>query len=145
MEKCQDFKKMKQKLNKYYWKSKELERLINKKETIRNKMESIRTSNLSGMPKGVQVLTIDDLLIYLDQCMDEINQSISIQRQYLKEIESLIELLEDNREKYILKRHYIDFLPFILIADELSRTERHVQRIHNSAINNLISLCHEMS
>lgn len=54
-----------------------------------------------------------------------------------QEIESMINVLDSNEEKLVLRYRYISGMGWDAIGMHLDMTERNARRIHNKAINNL--------
>lgn len=52
-------------------------------------------------------------------------------------IEKLIHNLDDENEQKVLRLHYIDGMTWSSIANELIYSERHIHRIHASALKNI--------
>ncbi len=129
-----EIKKKKKFLRKFYWDSKDLEDLERKLEKINIKIESIRTSNLSSMPKTGLAQDISDLLALQEQYQQQIVKKIIKLEKNRQNIESSIDTLEDSRLKLILRYSYLENYTYKDIAIELKKSERHIRRLHDIAI-----------
>lgn len=129
-------KKVKIKLLKQvYWDEKNLKRLEEKLEKITVKIESIRSSNISSMPKsGGLAQDISDLLGQQEEYQSLIIKKIIKLEKSRQNAESSIDTLEDSRLKLILNYVYLEDMTFKEIAVDLRKSERHIRRLHDIAI-----------
>ena len=111
-----------------------LERLEKKLEIMSERITSIKSPSLSGMPRGGVPVTIDDLMsdkMDLEGRIDRLRKkSRDLKREVCEEIDSL----EDSRYCEILEAFFIDGLSFEDIAEDLGYTERHVINLYSEAI-----------
>ncbi len=129
-------KKIKIKLLKQvYWDEKDLKRLEDKLEKITIKIESIRSSNISSMPKSSGLAQdISDLLGQQEEYQSLIIKKIMKLEKSRQKAEASIDTLEDSRLKLILNYVYLEDMTFKEIAVDLRKSERHIRRLHDIAI-----------
>ena len=118
-----------------YWDEKNLKRLQEKLEKITIKIESIRSSNISSMPKSSGLAQdISDLLGQQEEYQSLIIKKIMKLEESRQKAESSIDTLEDSRLKLILNYVYLEDMTFKEIAVDLRKSERHIRRLHDIAI-----------
>lgn len=129
-------KKIKIKLLKQvYWDEKDLKRLEDKLEKITIKIESIRSSNISSMPKSSGLAQdISDLLGQQEEYQSLLIKKIMKLEKSRQKAEASIDTLEDSRLKLILNYVYLEDMTFKEIAVDLRKSERHIRRLHDIAI-----------
>ncbi len=122
-------------LKQVYWDEKNLKRLQEKLEKITIKIESIRSSNISSMPKSSGLAQdISDLLGQQEEYQSLIIKKIMKLEESRQKAESSIDTLEDSRLKLILNYVYLEDMTFKEIAVDLRKSERHIRRLHDIAI-----------
>lgn len=122
-------------LKQVYWDEKNLKRLQEKLEKITIKIESIRSSNISSMPKSSGLVQdISDLLGQQEEYQSLIIKKIMKLEESRQKAESSIDTLEDSRLKLILNYVYLEDMTFKEIAVDLRKSERHIRRLHDIAI-----------
>ena len=122
-------------LKQVYWDEKNLKRLQEKLEKITIKIESIRSSNISSMPKSRGLAQdISDLLGQQEEYQSLIIKKIMKLEKSRQKAESSIDTLEDSRLKLILNYVYLEDMTFKEIAVDLRKSERHIRRLHDIAI-----------
>ncbi len=122
-------------LKQVYWDEKNLKRLQEKLEKITIKIESIRSSNISSMPKSSGLAQdISDLLGQQEEYQSLIIKKIMKLEKSRQKAESSIDTLEDSRLKLILNYVYLEDMTFKEIAVDLRKSERHIRRLHDIAI-----------
>lgn len=125
----------KKKFLKSYRKNKAcIDRLEKKLVVMNERITSLKSPNLSGMPRGGVPVTIDDLMSDKMDLEDRIKRLKAKSRGLKKAVCEEIDSLEDPRYCEILEAHFIDGLSFDDIADELGYTERHVKKLYSEAI-----------
>lgn len=117
-----------------------IERLENKLVSLDERITSLKSPNLSGMPRGGVPITIDDLLSDKADLEDRIKRLKAKSRGLKKAICEEIDSLEDDRYCEVLEAYFIDCLSFDEIADELGYSERHIERLYTEAITLLAVL-----
>lgn len=111
-----------------------IERLEKKLVLLDERITSLRSPNLSGMPRGGVPVTIDDLMSDKMDLEDRIKRLKAKSRDLKKSVCEEIDSLEDSRYCEVLEAHFIEGLSFEDIADELGYTERHVIKLYSEAI-----------
>lgn len=111
-----------------------IERLEKKLVLMDERITSLRSPSLSGMPRGGVPVTIDDLMSDKLDLEDRIKRLKAKSRDLKKAVCEEIDSIEDSRYCEILEAHFIDGLSFDDIAEELGYTERHVIKLYSEAI-----------
>jgi hypothetical protein len=112
-------------------------RLEEKLALLDAKLNSVRSPNLSGMPRGGQPVTMDDMVadkLDLENRIMRLKEKGKIlKREILEEIDSL----EEARYVAVLEGFFIDCLSIEDIAKKEGYTLRHVYTIYHQAIRAL--------
>ena len=112
-------------------------RLEKKLDFLNDKINSVRSPNMSGMPRGSQPVTIDELIadkIDLENRIERLKKkSKNLKREIIEEIDSL----DDPRYVAILEGFFVDCLSMEDIADNEGYTVRHVYSLYHDAIRAL--------
>ena len=112
-----------------------LRRLERKLEVLNERLDSIKSPDLSGMPRGGVPVDVADL-ISDKMDLEKRIKKLKAKSDRLKAATcEAIDSLEDDRYCEILEAHYIDGLSFADIADELGYTERHIYILYAEAIS----------
>lgn len=118
-----------------------IERLEKRLALLTQRIESVKSPNFSGMPRGGVPVTFDELLsdkIELENRIKQLKAKKSdLKRDILQEIDSL----EDPRYCEILESFFIDCLTLEDIADNEGYSVRHVYRLYDEAIRLLSVSC----
>lgn len=109
-------------------------RLVRKLALLEDRIKSIKSPSLSGMPRGGVPVTIDDLMSDKLDLEDRIKRLKDKGRGLKREICEEIDSLEDPRYCEVLEMFFIDCLDFGDIAEELGYSERHVISLYSEAI-----------
>lgn len=111
-----------------------IQRLENKIAQLNERMVKIKSTNLSGMPRGGVPITIDDLMsdkLDLENRIKRLKQkSRDLKSSVCEEIDSL----EDPLQCEVLEAFFIDCKSIADIAEELGYTERHIYSVYSEAI-----------
>ena len=111
-----------------------IKRLEEKLVTLEAKIQSIKSPNYSGMPKGGIPVTSEELIadkIDLEKRIRKLkDRKNDLRDVILDEIDSL----EDVRYCEILEAFFIDCIPLEDIADREGYTVRHVYRLYSEAV-----------
>ena len=114
-----------------------IDRLERKLGLLNSRILSIKSSNLSGMPRGGTPVTLDDLLSDKEDIEDRIKRlkkkSKSLKRSILEEIDDL----EDPRYCEILEAYFIECKRMEDIAEDMGYTERHIYELYKDALTAL--------
>lgn len=108
-------------------------------ELIRNQDDSscIKASTISGMPKSQMIKTIDDVYLSKKYSKEKIEKKIEELYSKKKQIENLINKIDDPQLKYVLKNKYLFFKTIEEISINLNKSYKQITRWHTDAINKL--------
>lgn len=112
-------------------------RLEDKLTTLNERIKSVRSPSLSGMPRGGTPVTVDDLIADKIDLEKRIKRLKSKSRKLKEEIVDEIDTLDDPRYCEVLEAYFIDCLTIEEIADKEGYTERHMYRLYNEAVTEL--------
>ena len=130
----QEIEKKKQYLKRYRKNIACIRRLEKKLALLDDKIKSVRSPSLSGMPRGGVPITVEDLIadkMELEERIKRLTQKKSgLKKQILEEIDTL----EDPRYCEILEAFFIECLSLDDIADREGYTVRHVYRLYSEAV-----------
>lgn len=117
-----------------------IDSLENRIAELDDKITSLKSINLSGMPRGGIPITTEDLIAKKDD-LERRKKIRENRRGELKEkIINEIDRLDDPRYLEVLELFFIECMTFEDIADELGYTDRHVTRIYTEGLNALVTL-----
>lgn len=114
-----------------------IERLEAKLDQINDRMISVRSPNLSGMPRGGTPVTLADLISEKDELEERIKRLKDKSKKIRGEILDEIDSLEDTRYCDVLEGFFIDCLSLEAIAEEMGYTDRHVYRLYSEGVTKL--------
>ena len=112
-------------------------RLEEKLKTLDGRIKAIRSPNYSGMPRGGQPVTIDDLLADKDEIERRIERLRAKGKDLRAEILDEIDSLDDVRYCDILEEFFIGCKSLDDIADDGGYSVRHVYRLYSEAVTRL--------
>ena len=131
----QEIANKKKSLKRYKKNLKCIDRLVEKFNSLDERIKSIKSPNFSGMPRGSVPVTIDELIsdkIELEKRIARLKRKgDNLKAEILDEIDSI----DDPRYCSILESFFIDCLTMEEIADIEGYTERHIYRLYNEAIS----------
>ena len=134
----QEIKTKKRSLKRYRLNVSCIERLESKLRLLETRIESVKSPNYSGMPRGGTPVTIEELLsdkIDLEKRIARLkSKGDSIKDQILEEIDSL----EDPRYCEVLEAFLIECLDMEEIAEEMGYSVRWTYDLYSEAINELV-------
>lgn len=117
-----------------------IDRLEEKLDLVSIKLTSVRSPNLSGMPRGGTPVTTADMIaekIELEERIERLKvKSKKQRREILEEIDSL----EDPRQAEVLEEFFINCKRLEDIAEELHFSDRHVYRLYSEGVTFLSEL-----
>lgn len=87
--------------------------------------------------RGGKHLTLEDIVGEMDALDRELQEAIYRATILRRDIGQAIDALEDDREQLVLYYKYVDGMYLEEICVELGYTFRHIQRIHNNALENI--------
>lgn len=133
----QEIERKKRSLKRYKKKRACVDRLEEKLSLLDDRIKSIKTPSLSGMPRGGQPITIDELMsdkMDLEKRIARLKEkSDNLKCEILEEIDTL----DDVRYVEILESFFIDCIDLEDIADNEGYTVRHVYRLYSEAVTKL--------
>ncbi len=118
-----------------------INRLRDKLSALNDRIYSVRSPNLSGMPRGGDPVEVADLISDKRELEDRIKRLTDKGRFLRSEILDHIDRLTDPRYADILESFFIDCKDFDTIADETGFSERHVIRLYSEGIYHLSITC----
>lgn len=116
-------------------------RLENKLYQLTQRIESVRTASLSGMPRGGVSVTIDELISDKIELEERIKRQRHKNKRIRSEILDVIDTLDDPRYCEVLEAYFIECLSISEIAEREMYTDRHVYRLYDDAIAMLSVPC----
>ena len=108
-----------------------IERLQSKLDNLNDRLTSVRSPVLSGMPRGGQPVTTADLIAEKCELEERIDRLKEKSKKLRAEILSEIDRLEDPRYCEVLESFFIGCKSLEEISDELGYTDRHVYRLYS--------------
>lgn len=111
-----------------------ISRLEAKLVILDERLTSIKSTNLSGMPRGGVPITLDDLLADKDDLERRIKKLRAKNRDLRQSVYEAIDTIEDPRYCEVLEAHFVEGLDIKDIADQMGYTERHVYTLYAEAI-----------
>lgn len=112
-------------------------RLEDKLATLEIKLNSVRTSNLSSMPRGGQPVTMEDMIADKTDLEDRIKRLKTKSKILKDEILNEIDSLDEPRYIAVLEGFFIDCLSAEDIAENEGYTVRHVYSLYHDAVRAL--------
>lgn len=134
MDELQLIRKTKRWLKRYKRNVDCIDRLENKLKQIDDRMTSIKSPNLSGMPRGGVPVTIEELLSDKLDLEHRIEKLKKKGRIYKTEILEEIDALDDPRYCEVLESFLIDCIPLDDVAENEGYTIRHIYRLYSEAV-----------
>ncbi len=134
----QEYQSKKEYLMNYKKACKKIESLKEQLDSLREVEQSIRSQQLSDMPKGGnRHQDLSDLMVKLEDLQTQIADAITESCRIKLEIEEALWKLEDAEESRVLRFRYIYFAKWEEISKTMSYSRKQIQRIHQKAILNL--------
>lgn len=112
-------------------------RLEEKLATLEFKLNSVRSSNLSGMPRGGQPVTMADMIADKEDLENRIERLKKKSKKFKSEILEEIDSLDEPRYVAVLEGFFIDCLSMEDIAENEGYTVRHVYSLYHDAVKAL--------
>lgn len=137
MEECriQKIEKKKRSLKRYRKNLACVNRLEEKLVLLDERIEGLKSPNLSGMPRGGTPISIDELISDKIELEKRIKR-LKIKKKNLKsEILEEIDSLDDPRYCEILEAFFIECKTLDDIAEDEGYTLRHVYRLYSEAVS----------
>lgn len=130
----QEVKKKKRYLKRYRSNKACIDRLEEKLTLLDERIKSVKSPNYSGMPRGGQPVTIEELIsdkLDLEKRISRLKEkNRNVKRQILEEIDSL----EDLRYCELLEAFFIDGMSIDEIAEEMGYSTRWCYDLYSEAV-----------
>lgn len=134
----QEYQSKKEYLTGYRKACKKIESLKEQLDSLREIEQSIKSQQLSDMPKGSnRHQDLSDLMVKLEDLQAQIADAIAESCRIKLEIEEALWKLEDPEEARVLRFRYIYFMTGREISSTMSYSPRQIWRLHDNAIKNL--------
>ena len=134
----QEYQNKKEYLTGYRKACKKIESLKEQLDSLREIEQSIKSQQLSDMPKGSnRHQDLSDLMVKLEDLQAQIADAIAESCRIKLEIEEALWKLEDPEEARVLRFRYIYFMTGREISSTMSYSPRQIWRLHDNAIKNL--------
>lgn len=111
-----------------------IERLEAKLDQINDRMTSVRSPNLSGMPRGGTPVTTADLVADKAEIEERIERLKKKSRSLKLEILEELDTLENVKQVEVLESFFIDGLTMEEIAEKLNFHVRYVYRLYSEGV-----------
>lgn len=133
-----EYQSKKEYLTGYRKACKKIESLKEQLESLREIEQSVRSQQLSDMPKGSNHhQDLSDLMVKLEDLQAQIADAITESCKIKLEIEEALWKLEDPEEARVLRFRYIYFAKWEEINKIMNYSRAQTCRIHEQAIKNL--------
>lgn len=134
----QEYQRKKEYLAGYRKACKKIESLKEQLESLLEIEQSVRSQQLSDMPKGSnRHQDLSDLMVKLEDLQAQIADAITDSCKIKLEIEEALWKLDDPEEARVLRFRYIYFMTGREISSTMSYSPRQIWRLHDNAIKNL--------
>lgn len=134
----QEYQSKKEYLMNYKKACKKIESLKEQLDSLREVEQSIRSQQLSDMPKGSnRHQDLSDLMVKLEDLQAQIADAITESCKIKLEIEETLWKLEDPEEARVLRFRYIYFMDWGELSEIMGYSPRQAQRIHKDAIKKI--------
>lgn len=138
----QELERKKKYLKRYRRNTALIKRLNNKLASLDDRILSLRSPSLSGMPRGGDPVTMSDLIADKADLEARIQRLKDKGRTLKGEITGRIDELEDIRYAEVLEAFCIECMDIEEIAEEMGYTVRHTKRIYSEAVLSVSLECH---
>ncbi len=134
----QEYQSKKEYLMNYKKACKKIESLKEQLDSLREVEQSIRSQQLSDMPRGGnRHQDLSDLMVKLEDLQTQIADAITESCKIKLEIEEALWKLEDAEESRVLRFRYIYFMDWEELSGIMGYSTRQAQRICNDAIKKI--------
>lgn len=133
-----EYQSKKEYLTGYRKACKKIESLKEQLESLREIEQSVKSQQLSDMPKGNnRHKDLSDLMVKLEDLQAQIAGTITESCKIKLEIEEALWKLEDPEEARVLRFRYIYFMDWGELGGMMGYSSRQAQRIHKAAIKKI--------
>lgn len=135
------YKKHKRALKRYRKNRTLIDNLEEKLVKVDERILKIKSTNFNSTGGGRgKIQTIEDLIADKDDLERRINNLCQKGRQIKREVADIIDTLEEPQQAKVLEMFFIECKSIEIIADELAYNQRHVVRLFNAGINNIVNI-----
>lgn len=128
-------KRKKRSLRRYRKNREKVERLETKLETLKERIDGLKSPSLSGMPRGGVPVSLDDLISDKLDLEDRIRRLKDKGHEFKKQIAEEIDSLDNVNHCDVLEGYFIDCLSIADIAENMGYSERYVYTLYQEAIS----------
>lgn len=132
--KVQEIEQKKRQLKRYKKNSACVARLENKLRLLDDRIKTVKTPVLSGMPRGGVPVSIEDLLSDKMELEERIKRLKKKGRTLKTGLLEEIDLLEDPLQCEVMEAFLIDGLSIDDIAENMGYSPRHIYRVYSEAV-----------
>ena len=115
-----------------------IDRLEERLRNLNDRIQGVRSSSPSGLPRGGVPVTTADLIADKADLEKRIERLKAKSRNLKSAVYEEIDSLDDPRYCEVLESHFIDGLTLEAIAEDMGYTERHIYTLYKEAINLLV-------
>lgn len=134
----QEYQNKKEYLKSYRKACKKTESLKEQMESLREAETSIKSQQMSDMPKGgTRHRDLSDLMVKLEDLQAQIADAITESCKIKLEIEEALWKLEDPEEARVLRFRYIYSMTWEEISNTMNYSNRQIHYMHKNAIKNI--------
>lgn len=130
----QEIERKKRSLKRYKKNLACIDRLGVKLASLNEKMTSVKSPTLSGMPRGGNPVTVADQVAEKIELEERIERLRKKSKKLRAEILEEIDTLEELRHVEVLEAFFIDCMSLEDIADEKGYSERQVYRLYSEGV-----------
>lgn len=131
----QEIEKKKRFLKRYKKNNACIDRLEDKLNLLDERIKSVKSPILTGMPRGGVPITIEEMISDKIELEERIKRLKKKRKRLRTEILEEIDSLEDPRYCEVLEAFFIECLSMEDIADREGYTVRHIYKLYSEAIS----------
>ena len=126
-------------LKRYITLDREIDRKLKEVGRLRSKLTRI-TQVLTAEPRGGGTIygKTEEILVKIVDLEHEIDADVDRLIEVRDSIKSIIEAVEDDRERLLLQYRYLDGRTFEEIAVQMNYSWRQIHRLHSKALTNVM-------
>lgn len=132
---------MKEYWNKMEQLRKRIDRKIHEIHLLRQRAEGMNGSGINDMPRTVSPdrSKMEGTVFKIMALEQDIQETQAEYDAMLAEMETRIKMVEDGDENDLLRKRYLEFLPWSEIMKEMGYSKSHMFRLHSTAVSALKS------
>ncbi len=124
-------------LKRYSNQRNKVDMLSRRLDALRDRITSIRSPIISGMPRGGTPVTVADLIADQVDLEERIERGTEKAREIKREIIDYIDLLDNPDQIEVLESRFIGGISFENIAEEMGYSSRYVITLHRKGLDSL--------